>query len=108
MSRKTWYVEALDEHTNEVIASVSGAEIPALNARIGVFCIDGRRRDLWECEYTLIAKLLKSRRRDKRLLFKVFYREGRYGPVRLWPFTNKKKLTLASARKKGLVGYIRV
>ncbi len=106
MPTKTWYLEALgDGSTNETIANLSRAEIPALNTREDMLCIDGKKRNFWECSYSLIAKLLPARRAG-RLHFKVFYREGMYGPVRLWPFTEKKRLTLVSAKKKGLIRFI--
>jgi hypothetical protein len=96
MSNKIWYVEATG-HTNEVIAG----ELPAENAK-PVLCIDGVKRPLWLCDYRFI-KELKKNRRSGQLVFKVWYREGRHGPVRKWPFLDKKKPTLASALKKGTV-----
>lgn len=101
-AKKIWYVEALDSHTNEVTAD----ELPAENAQKDVLCVDSKKRNFWQCEYSYIAKLLRNRA-SAQLAFKVFYREGRYGPVREWPFTKKKKLTLASAIKKGIVYKIR-
>lgn len=103
MSNKIWYVEAHDSHTNEVIADV----LPTENAHKNVLCIDGKKRDFWQCEYSLIAKLIKNQSSGQ-LVFTIFYRVGRYGPVRKWPFTKKKKLTIASALKKGIVRKISV
>jgi len=97
MSNKIWYVEALG-HTNEVIAG----ELPAENAHKDVLCIDGKNRDLWQCDYRLITKLLRNRL-EGQMVFVVWYRVGRHGPVRKWPFLKKRKLTLASALKKGIV-----
>ena len=94
---KIWYVEAVG-HTNEAIA----AELPAENAHRGILCQDGVKRDFWTCDYRFITKLLKSEEAEH-LQFKVFYREGPYGPVRLWPFLRKRRMTLARAIKKGLV-----
>ncbi len=98
MSNKVWYLEALDAHTNEVMAG----EIPSEMTKQGVLCQDGIKRDFWECRYATVAKFLCNER-QLNLHFRVFYREGRYGPVKIWPFTKKKKLTLAQAMKKGIV-----
>jgi hypothetical protein len=97
MSNKTWYVEATG-HTNEVIAG----KLSVQDAQQNILCIDGRKRELWECKYSLITNLKKNRSSGQ-LVFTVWYRVGRYGPVRKWPFLKKQKLTLASALKKGLV-----
>ena len=97
MSNKIFYVYATG-HTNEVIAS----KLPAENLHKDVLCIDGRKRDLWQCEYQFITELKKNRKSGQ-LEFNVWYREGQYGPVRKWPFLKKQKLTLASALKKGIV-----
>ncbi len=96
-AKKTWYVEVVG-HTNEVVAS----ELPAENAHKHILCRDGLRRDLWECDYRFIAKLLRSKRAEH-LQFKVYYREGRYGPVKPWPFLGKPRMTLATALKRGVV-----
>ncbi len=96
-SKKVWYVEAFG-HANEVIAG----DLPAENAHKGVLCIDGKNRDLWQCDYRFITKLKKNRW-SCNLVFKVWYRQNPDGPIREWPFLNKKKPMLASALKKGTV-----
>lgn len=97
MSNKIWYVEATG-HTNEVVAS----KLPAENAQEGVLCIDGVKRPLWLCDYQFIT-MLKKNRKSGQLKFKVWYRAYPHGAVRPWKFLDKKKLTLASALKKGIV-----
>lgn len=97
MSNKTWYVEAT-AHTNEVIAT----ELPSENMYKGVLCQDGKKRDFWECDYRFVTKLVKNKAAGN-LVFKVFYREGKYGPVKLWPFLYKKRQTLTQALKSGVV-----
>ena len=97
MSNKIWYVEAFG-HTNEVIAG----ELPTENAQKNVLCIDGKPRNFWQCDYSFITKLQKNRASGQ-LAFTVWYRVGRHGPVRKWPFLKKRKLTLATALKKGIV-----
>jgi len=97
MSNKVWYLEALNIHTNEIIANELGAEM----AQHGILCQDGVKRDLWECEYRTIAKFLRNEQQGQ-LHFIVFYRERRYGPVKVWPFA-KKKTTLADVLQSGAV-----
>ncbi|MBU6214664.1 hypothetical protein KGM48_02360 [Patescibacteria group bacterium] len=106
VSAKVWYVEATG-HTNEVIA----AGLPAENAHTGVLCRDGNKRDLWQCDYSFIAKLLKNEASGF-LKFQIFYRESAYGAVKAWPFLRKRrrpsrilrkalaKKSLARARRK--------
>ena len=87
-----------DKDTNEAIAN----RLPQENAYPDVLCIDGHKRNLWLCEYRLIAELERSRRSSK-LDFTSHYRENLHGPVREWKFGRKKKLTLASAERKGMI-----
>lgn len=94
-SNKIWYVEATG-HTNEVIAR----ELPAENAVKGVLCQDGEKRDFWRCDYHFVAKLVENEM-TLQLKFKVFYREGRYGPVKLWPFLKRKKVPKGAVTKGG-------
>ncbi len=96
-TKKTWYLEAVG-HTNEAIA----VELSTENAHRGILCQDGLKRDFWVCDYRFITRLLKSEVAEH-LQFKVFYRERPYGPVRLWPFLRKRRMTLASSIKKGQV-----
>lgn len=98
MSKKLWYVHPRDKDTNEVIA----LRLPPENAYPDVLCIDGHKRNLWLCDYRLIAELERSRS-SSRLDFTSHYRESRNGPVREWKFGRKKKLTLASTLKKGML-----
>ncbi len=93
----TWYIEAVG-HTNEVIAG----ELPAENASRGIICQDGELRDFWVCDYAFINKLLKCEVAQN-LEFKVFCREGKYGPVRLWPFLRKRRITPVKALQRGLI-----
>lgn len=98
MSQKVWYIEAHDVHTNERIAEELGFE----SAHKGLLCRDGTKRDMWECTYDFVSKLIMFRE-SARLKFTVFYRESRHGPIKPWPFATKKRMTLAQALKKGTV-----
>ncbi len=95
--KKTWFVEAVG-HTNEAIARA----LPTAHTHKDVLCQDGKKRDFWECEYRFITKLLKSQT-AQHLEFRVFFREGRHGTVKPWPFLRKRRMTLATALKKGIV-----
>ena len=100
-TKKRWYIEAT-AHTNEIIA----AELPAENMHKSVVCQDGLNRDFWECDWRFISRLMQNKA-EGQFAFKVFYREGAYGPVKLWPFPKKRKMTLATALKKGVVQRVR-
>jgi len=95
--KKTWFVEAVG-HTNEVIA----VELPAESAHKDVLCQDGKKRNFWECDYSFITRLLNCQSAEH-LEFKVFYREGRHGLAKPWRFLRKRRMTLATALKKGIV-----
>lgn len=94
-ANKRWYVEATG-HTNEVIAR----ELPEENAHKDVLCQDGEKRDFWECDYAFITKLVKNETVGQ-LQFRVFYREGRHGPAKPWPFLKRKR---KPAIGKGMAG----
>lgn len=94
--KKRWYVEVKNAHTNEVVAR----ELPAENAQKGVLCQDGEKRDLWMCDYKFITKILENEQ-ELQLKFLVLYREGRYGPVKPWPFLRKKRLPKGAVTKGG-------
>jgi hypothetical protein len=96
--KKIWYVEPIDGHTNEVIAT----ELPAENAHKKVVCRNGPERNFWECDYRFITKLLRNEA-IIRLRFNVFYRERPYGPVKLWPFLRKRRMSLTTALERGVV-----
>lgn len=96
-AKKTWLVEAVG-HTNEAIALA----LPTAQTHKDVLCKDGKKRDFWECDYRFITKLLKSQSAEH-LEFKVFYREGRYARVKPWPFLRRRRMTLETALKKGIV-----
>lgn len=98
MSQKSWYVEAHDVLTNERIAEELGFEA----AHKGLLCRDGTKRDMWECTYDLVSKFLRFQK-SANLKFTVFYREGRYGPIKPWPFAVRKRMTLPQALEKGVV-----
>lgn len=98
MSQKIWYLEAHDTHTNEALATELGSEM----AHVGILCRDGMKRNLWECTYAVVSKFLKFKT-SAHLTFTVFYREYRHGPVKLWPFAQKRKKTLSDALKRGAV-----
>jgi len=93
---KKWYVCAVEGHTNEVIAG----ELSAERAHKDVLCQDGKTRDLWECEYALITKLLKNTA-NAQLKFTVFCRDGMYGPVRLWKFLKCQRAAIVNRGVSG-------
>lgn len=100
-TKKVWLVEATG-HSNEAIAGDLAGVLRAENIHRDVLCQDGKKRDFWEVDYAFVRKL-KSNEENARLRFKVFYRVGRNGPVKLWPFLYKKRKTLAQALKSGML-----
>lgn len=99
----TWYIDTSgDAHTNEVVARLLQAEIPAIDQSSFVLCQDGERRDLWKVSYATITKL-KNSKSQLNLKFTVFKRDGKYGPVRKWDFP-KNKLT---GKKKEVAEWIK-
>ena len=52
-----WFVEPMNAKTNESIAR----ELPEENLRREVSCNDGVTRTLWECSFSLVKFLWKSR-----------------------------------------------
>lgn len=65
-----WFVEPLDSLTNETISR----ELTEENCLRGALCADGKKRNLWSCDYSLISKLRRSRKIG--LKFNVFVRQG--------------------------------
>lgn len=87
----TWFLEPFDSSTNEAFSR----EIDENSSRREVPCLDGDRRDLWECPYPILAKFRRSRT-QLHLNFQVWRQKGA-GAVTLWPpVATKKKKRLAS------------
>jgi len=59
MAKKTytWFIYALNSHTNAVLAR----ELPAENIWRGAYCTDGVIRDLWQSPKETIKRLWESR-----------------------------------------------
>ncbi len=76
----SWYIEPLDEHTNEVIARELAQECDAPER--GRRCSDGKPHDLWRCRHILIERLRASRKRFN-LRFRAYGQKGN-GPIREW------------------------
>lgn len=85
----TWFVEPLDDFTNEYIAN----ELSPENALREQWCDDENKHNLWRCEFSYINKLKNS---QLKLRFHVFVQEGN-GKKRNWIPPRKK----AGAIKRG-------
>ncbi len=79
----TWYFFPKDDHTNEVFAR----SLPAENALVGQKCEDGKKRDLWRCDYGFVARIKGS----NSLRYDVFRQEGN-GKIRIGDIPKKKKI----------------
>lgn len=66
----TWYIEPLNDFTNEYLSR----ELPAENALRDKLCSDGKQRNLWQCsDYRFVTYVKKS---NVPLKYKVFVKEG--------------------------------
>ena len=95
----TWFICHNDSHTNKVISS----RIPNENMHEEK-CSDGITRDLWECDFSFIKEMRNSKI-DLGLDFRVFKKEGKYGPIKPFDFNlfnserKKKKIDLKLVNK---------
>lgn len=81
-----WFVEPLEPGTNATIAEfLTDTEIHR-----GALCADGKRRDLWDCDYRFIGRLEAATGRLN-LKFRVFRRKGG-GKIEKWRFTSNRKV----------------
>ena len=77
----TWFLEPLDNRTNEVIGKALG-EMSEENFHQSIV-FDGKRHNLWECPAQLVADFNRSRT-NLGLRFLVYNRLGN-GKIRLCP-----------------------
>ncbi len=91
--RYRWYVEPKNQHTNESICMMSSEE----NIYPGRVCSDGHPHDLFETTRPYVDFLIRSRRTQPALDFRVWVQEGD-GMVRRW-YLEKK-----SARVRKVIG----
>lgn len=85
IQRYQWFVEPLTDLTNEYISR----ELPAESAERGVMCQDGRKRNLWRCEWRFISNMLHSSL-GRALKYTVFIRAGERGVVREASFISRR------------------
>lgn len=94
MTEYSWFIEPLDDFTNECIArEASERREHVLPGRDRV-CADNEPHNLWECSHTFIREL---RRSQQPLRFAVWVREGG-GKIRRWKFETRKKKTYTLKR----------
>jgi len=90
----TWYVEPLSSHCNKVISD----ELPAEAAQ-KLWCSDGRKHELWECDWTLAERIWRDRDELQLRVVKIWRRRG-LGKIEPAPnFSNLQK----QARRKRLL-----
>jgi len=63
----TWFIEPSDAQTNEIIAQ----EVSEENLHRDKLCKDGEKRNLWECSWDFVKKIIGSAE-DMGAQFKVF------------------------------------
>lgn len=76
----TWYIFTNDGHTNEVISRQMPQESTG-KAHSFLICFDGVERPLWECDGSFVTKM-KENESNPNLHFKIYKREGKYGPIK--------------------------
>lgn len=82
----SWYIFTNDSFTNQVISK----ELSPEDTLDGIKCSDGRRRKLWKCDGSFIAKLRRNKS-VQGLHFDVYKKEGKYGSIKKCEFFKKKK-----------------
>ena len=103
----TWYVEPIDEHTNEVIAREAQGAYGLMEER-GLHPQDGGEPiDAWRCQHRFIERLKVSRKK-LRLHFNIYNRRGS-GPLRKVNFFKRKKASRKVLRDaKKIARHVRV
>jgi len=78
----TWYIEPInnDAYTNKICTS----ELDEQNACREMLCEDGKRRNLWRCDYQTVG-IMRQNRQQLNLRFRVFVQEGG-GKIREFSF----------------------
>jgi hypothetical protein len=93
-----WFVEPVDKYTNDAIAGYLADQPSAGDAAIaGLEDTEGNRHDVWQVAHSTITRLEASKN-TMPLAFRVYFRHGPRGPIKLWKFPHRKrpKLTRAS------------
>lgn len=95
----TWFLFCADAHSNEVVAAtLQGLQASAEIAKEHE-CADGKKRYLYEVpEYSFASRLLKSQKDLKATL--VIFRSQDGGKPAKWQFSQKKKVSVGSIKKK--------
>lgn len=83
-----WFIAPQDARTNEII--FKELQLPEHSTQQELVCKDGKKRNMWECSYEAVNKLIQSRRQLK-LRFRIFNQRGRYGQIREWTFFKKRQ-----------------
>ncbi len=81
-----WYIEPFGcLMTNRLLSERLSVEDTCSNK----LCSDGKERNLWRCEYTLVAELEQAKS-QLNLAFRVYVQEGHNTQIRMWPFRRKR------------------
>jgi hypothetical protein len=80
-----WYIDPCgDPVTNKII----GETLPEENECHGKLCSDGKRRDLWVCEHSIVTHL-ENARKALHLKFNILVQRNQHGKIRFWKFEKK-------------------
>ncbi len=84
----SWFVEPLDADTNEIIAKPLVAR-GDLVEHVDLLDDQGEQHSVFEVPaYSFITQLYKDKHKFK-LDFRVFYRQSKYGSLKIWLFGEK-------------------
>lgn len=87
----TWYVEPLSSRCNKIISD----ELPAEAAQ-KLWCSDGKKHDLWACDWTFADRIWRDRN-DLHVSLQIWRRRG-LGKIN--PAPNFSVLKKNAARKR--------
>jgi len=91
-----WFVEPLDDFTNESIARAL-AEVSSIDTLVNIIDDKSVGHNLYRVEHKFITQLRKSQHAFN---FRVYNRQGENGALRLWKFNKKKKSNKKDKKKK--------
>jgi hypothetical protein len=91
MKKYNWYLDPLDSDTNDAIRRLKISHGSPDDGREDMLCSDGKRRNLWCCNYDFIARFLRSQVSNN-FRFEIYLQSGEGNPPMRWvPFSRKKR-----------------
>ncbi|HEY4499413.1 MAG TPA: hypothetical protein VJH94_05155 [Candidatus Paceibacterota bacterium] len=82
MKRKrstSWFLEPLDIPSNYALAKLITEE----NCCPSILCADGKQRDLWKCDHSVVQRFQNNATQFR---LRIFVQTGKFGKIRPWKF----------------------